>query len=209
MKANKKFFKFAGHILGLLLIGYLSFYLVFDLVEPNATAKRLGYKTYNVQTGSMDPVLGVGDLILTVKHDFNDLKKDDIITFVAPTASKDIVTHYFVRYETIGRYHKGELISEPVIITRPAKLKTGDVNLTIDADGNEHFTTDWWKIPKADYIGKVVYTIPNMGKVTSFFQSWMGLTTLALAVGFVYVSFAIVNKIKEDKKKELPSDKEA
>lgn len=206
MDANKKFFKFAGRLFGLAIIGYLSFYLIFDLVEPNATAKRLGYKTYNVETESMDPVLSVGDLIVTVNHDFRQLKKDDIVTFVAPT--KVVVTHYFVRYEIADYYYKGKHIVEPVLITRPAKLQNGDVNLTIDEEGNEHFTTDLWKIPEADYIGKVAYTIPKIGEVTKFFQSWIGIMTIVLGVSFVYVTSAIVKRIKEDKKNEKLSNEE-
>lgn len=188
MAATKRFFKLAGQILGLLLIGYFAFYMIFDKVEPNYTVKRLGYKTYSVMTGSMEPVFNVGDLIVVVKHDFNDLKEGDIVTFL--DTNNNVVTHNFVRYEEITyTYSTGEVITEKIIRTKPES----------DSDGNLTDSVDYWKINEARYIGKFSFKIPKVGGAVMFLQSWAGIVSIVSLIGFIYISATIVDVVKKNK----------
>lgn len=207
MGTTKKIFRWLGRIFSLLLIGYISFYLIFDLVSPNNTVKRLGYKSYTVLTGSMDPVIGVGDLVVVTAHKFEDLKEGDIVTFVDP--NKKIVTHHFVRYQEITyRNTKGEVINEIVIRTRPETNQDGKPNLSVDEEGNVHISEDYWMINEYNYIGKYAYKIPKAGKVLLFFQSWIGILTIVLFIAFLYVLNIIIKQVKENKRKEITSEEE-
>lgn len=207
MGKTKKVLKITGQVLGVAVVGYLTFYVVFNLVEPNRTAQMIGYKAYNVETGSMDPVFRAGDLIMTVKSDFNNLKEGDIVTFVDPL--KNVVTHHFVRYEYRSYTDvNGKSMNEKVFRTRPETNKDGTPNLTIDAEGNKHFTVDYWKINEANFVGKVAFKIPGLGHVVSFLQSWVGILTLVMGIAFVFVLVAIIKYLKKDKKQAVSANGE-
>jgi len=84
-----------------LVVLILSFVLisVLSAKENGKTPQIFGYQLYNIETGSMEPTLRVGALILSQKpKDASDLKVDDIITF---TSSKGkTITHRIIDVQT-------------------------------------------------------------------------------------------------------------
>ena len=81
---------------------------MFSRISGNAPS-FFGYSIYRVSSGSMEPVLKVGDIILSRQIDPTQLAKNDIVTFRGTTGEFDgkIVTHRVVvpPYDEGGSYY--------------------------------------------------------------------------------------------------------
>ena len=64
--------------------------IVQSLLVSNTTPSFLGIKTFVIVSGSMEPTLDIGDIILVKDIDENDIRKNDIIAF---REGEIIVTH--------------------------------------------------------------------------------------------------------------------
>ena len=86
----------------LLIIVLFNLYIVFQkMSHPNQVVTIFGYRTYIVSSGSMEPFLNIGDIILVDKiEDVNDIKVEDIITF-SQGDGKD-VTHRVIEIKEVN-----------------------------------------------------------------------------------------------------------
>ena len=99
-----------------------------------------GYKTYLVQSGSMEPTIMTGDLI--VAHKNQRYAERDVITFIGE--ENRIVTHRIYKITGSGEY--------------TTYLTKGDANRSED-EGT---------ITPDDVLGKVVLVIPKLGYFVVF-----------------------------------------
>lgn len=122
-------------------------------------SRLLGYRVFNVISGSMEPTYSVGDLIYVKSVDVNDIKVGDPITFVL-NENLVVATHRVVQIDTENKcfYTKG------------------DANDTIDASP-VHFK---------NVIGVPQFSVPLLGYVSDFIQNPPG-TYIALAIGLLLV----------------------
>lgn len=187
LSKTKLISKIIGYTLFFIVFGYILFYSVFNLIKPNLTTKFLGFKPYVILTQSMEPKIKPNDVVITVKHDFEDLKSGDIITFVDPK-SKKVVTHYFDRYDATTDNSEG---------------------LYIRTKNNKG--VDIWKIDNYHYIGKVSTIIPSFGLFFKFFQSPIGIFLFIVIVAIIIAIFVVVSKLiqhKKNNKKEITNKEE-
>jgi signal peptidase I len=133
----------------------------------NSTEKSIfGYRFYHVLTPSMEPVFGVGDMIFVKLCEPEDVKKDDIITFVPNRNAKAYLTHRAVEIRP------GENGGAPVIVTR------GDANNTEDPP-----------ISGEAVVGKYVFHIPKVGSALQFVRENIILMGICLAASFALLIF--------------------
>lgn len=120
-------------------------------------SRLLGYRVFNIVSGSMEPVYRVGDLIYVQEVDPNTVQPGDVITFVL---NEDLVvaTHRVVRVDA----------------EKQRFYTKGDANETEDG-GSVHFK---------NLIGVPRFNIPGLGHVSDFIQKAPGLyiTIAAVAV---------------------------
>ena len=120
-------------------------------------SRLLGYRVFNIVSGSMEPVYHVGDLIYVQEVDPNTIQPGDVITFVL---NEDLVvaTHRVVRVDA----------------EKQRFYTKGDANETEDG-GSVHFK---------NLIGVPKFKIPGLGHVSDFIQKAPGLyiTIAAVAV---------------------------
>lgn len=120
-------------------------------------SRLLGYRVFNIVSGSMEPVYRVGDLIYVQEVDPNTIQPGDVITFVL---NEDLVvaTHRVVRIDA----------------EKQRFYTKGDANETEDG-GSVHFK---------NLIGVPRFNIPGLGHVSDFIQKAPGLyiTIAAVAV---------------------------
>lgn len=120
-------------------------------------SRLLGYRVFNIVSGSMEPVYHVGDLIYVQEVDPNTIQPGDVITFVL---NEDLVvaTHRVVRIDA----------------EKQRFYTKGDANETEDG-GSVHFK---------NLIGVPRFNIPGLGHVSDFIQKAPGLyiTIAAVAV---------------------------
>lgn len=67
-------------------IGYLKF------IKHETDINLFGYREYMVKTGSMEPQFNIGDLIVTKKVSKENIKVNDVITYIAEKEN-DTITH--------------------------------------------------------------------------------------------------------------------
>lgn len=114
----------------------------------------LPYQTYTVLSGSMEPTLPVGSVIVAVPAQGNELNKGDIITVANPQHQGMLVTHRIVGIENSPQ-------------GRAFKTK-GDANQEADS----------WIVPASGGGWRYAFAIPYVGYVLSALQSGFGRLVL-------------------------------
>ena len=130
---------------------------------------------YVVSSGSMYPELAMYDIIVISGHTlFEDVKIGDIIVFDRPEDHDKVIVHRVVA----------------VVDDDPKTLRT-------KGDNNQHSMvgTDY-PITKEEYIGTVVYVIPQVGFVTKILQPPINYIIIAVIIGIM-----IIRQISKGKKK--------
>ena len=133
---------------------------------------------YVVSSGSMYPELAMYDIIVISGHiSFDDIKIGDIIVFDRPKDHDKVIVHRVVA----------------VVDDDPKTLRTkGDSNQQ-SIVGTDYPITD------KEYIGKVVYVVPQVGFITKILQPPINYIIIAVIIGVM-----VIRQIyKKDKKKLL------
>ena len=121
---------------------------------------------YVVSSGSMIPNLNIFDVIVVQGHvSFDQLKIGDIIVFNRPDGHDKVIVH-----------RVAEILNQnPLVIRTKGDANPGSIP-----------GTDF-PITKNDYIGKVVYVIPQIGYVTRILTPPINYIIIAVIVGIMLV----------------------
>ena len=115
-----------------------------------AAPRLAGYHVFTVLSGSMEPTLAVGDVVVEAPLAPRDARVGDVITFRSPGDQARLLTHRIVRVRATGH--------TVAFVTR------GDANT-----GTEH-----WSIPEDGVLGRVSYRVPKLGYLTNRLGSRFG-----------------------------------
>lgn len=153
-------------IIGVVLI-WFAVKVVFNVDNP----------FYVVSSGSMIPVLNVGDILIVKDgNTFNSLKVGDIIVFDRPQGGDRVIVHRII--EISDRF------GEKVIVTK------GDAN-----DGIIPGTD--FPILEKDYIGSVAYVVPKVGLVLKYLNPPVNYIIIAGIIGIlIYTNMKKKNEEK-------------
>jgi signal peptidase len=135
---------------------------------------------YVVASGSMIPVLQVYDVLIVQGHEpFEDIKVGDIIVFNRPSGHDRVIVHRVAA----------------IIDDDPKTIRTkGDAN-PASIPGTD------FPITKEEYIGKVAYTIPQIGYVTQLLKPPINYLIIAIVIGVMVVKQ--MSKKKKEKESSL------
>ncbi len=134
---------------------------------------------YVVSSGSMIPVLNVGDILIVKDgNTFNSLKVGDVIVFNRPQGGDRVIVHRII--EISDRF------GQKVIVTK------GDAN-----DGIIPGTD--FPIREKDYIGTVAYTVPKVGLVLKYLNPPVNYVIIAGIIGILL--YTNLKKKNEEKGK--------
>ncbi|MGD1839070.1 MAG: signal peptidase I [Nitrososphaeraceae archaeon] len=152
-------------VIGIVII-WLAIKVVFNVDNP----------FYVVSSGSMIPVLNVGDILVVRDGDtFEKLEIGDIIVFDKPDGEEKVIVHRIIEIN--------EDFDEKIIITK------GDANSGIIPG------TDF-PIRESEYIGEVAYVIPKVGLVIKYLNPPVNYILIAIIVGALI--FTNIKKKKDD-----------
>ncbi len=98
-----------------------------------------GGRTLSVLTGSMEPTLHVGDLVVDRTIPATRIQVGDVVTFRSPDDAGKLITHR----------------------VRRVSLAPGTVRVTTKGDAN--LTVERWSIPADGTVGRVVTRVPKLG----------------------------------------------
>ncbi|MBR4462019.1 MAG: signal peptidase I [Erysipelotrichaceae bacterium] len=158
---QKSLIIFAKTIASLVIIG------VILVLIPLSVPRLLGYETFNVISGSMEPELPVGSLLLVKKTSEAELSQGDIIAFYS---NGTIVTHRVVSNNVYEQ-----------------KLKTkGDANADEDIGD----------VAYSEVIGKVMHHYPYLGSLGEYFSSVSGKLSLAELLICAVLVYVVAGRIR-------------
>ncbi len=133
---------------------------------------------YVVASGSMIPVLEVYDVLVVQGHEpFEDIEVGDIIVFNRPSDHNRVIVHRVAS----------------IIDDDPKTIRTkGDAN-PASIPGTD------FPITEKEYIGKVAYTVPQVGYVTQLLKPPINYVIIAVVIGIMVVK----QMAKKKSEKEL------
>ncbi|MBF0688269.1 MAG: signal peptidase I [Cellulomonas sp.] len=135
--------------------------------------RLIGAVPLTVLSGSMEPTISAGDLVVVRPTDPADLRIGDVVTVQPESDDPTLVTH-----RVVG-------------ITRGADGLAGFVT---QGDANEH--ADAPVVPE-QVMGRVVYTVPLVGHVTH--GAWGPYVAAAVGVGLVVYGVVMVATPRRDR----------
>lgn len=146
-----------------------------------------GLKMLVVQSGSMEPMVKTGSVVLIKKQDTYSI--GDIVTFIQ--GGRDSTTHRVVKTEVVS--------GKELFHTK------GDANQAEDRE----------KVSVENILGKTIFAIPYLGFVVAFTKNQMGFIFLIVVPATIIIFSEILNLKKEilkliEKRKEkafLPAEK--
>lgn len=110
----------------------------------------LGDHPHTDLSGSMEPVIAPGDVVIDQQIRPSEAKVGDIVTFRDPQDQKKLLTH------------------------RVVKITRHDSRMFFVTKGDANNTREHWEVPAGGQIGRVWYTVPWVGHVAVFARSRLG-----------------------------------
>lgn len=138
----------------ILSVAYLSVLLVGIASLAVFSLPFTGLKAMNIATGSMQPHMPPGTLVIVHSVPLSSIKAGDVITFANPNNAKANITH---RVKEVTKING----------VTPAFITQGDANPVTDG-----------AIVGGLVKGKVVGVLPIMGKFVMFLKTWLGIISL-------------------------------
>lgn len=136
----------------------------------------LGMEVFVVQSGSMEPAYPVGALVYVKETDASKLEAGDVITFEMGGGVRG--THRII-----------EVVEEN---GTPAFRTKGDANEIADSS----------LVAASDLVGKVIFSIPNLGFLVSYIQQPPGIYIAFSAAAVILILLVLPDIIFADKKKQ-------
>ena len=155
----KKVAEYLGLTVAILLISVA----VFTYLGPH-----FGWRVDAVLSGSMEPQLQTGSLVITSSVEPETIVMGDIITFRPTSAGENLITH-----RVIGIGHSSSLYFETM----------GDANGKADP-----FT-----VPARNLVGKVIFHTPYWGYATEFLKTPLGFIFAVVIPASILIAVYIVS----------------
>lgn len=158
---TKKILNFIIYFILIIIMTYNISLIFQSILNPNKTPSFLGIKTYVIISGSMEPNINIGDIVIT-KESEEELQIGDVISY---RRGQSVITH---RITNIIKQENGE-----------NKYRTkGDNNNTEDSE----------EISIENIEGKVIKVIPKLGEITLLLQNKISIIIIFIILYYIYVS---------------------
>lgn len=157
--------------------------IVKSYTNKDAVPDFAGYRPFIVMTGSMEPNIMSGDLIITKGIEPSDVKAGDVISFVDPAGNGvTVVTHRVI-----------EVLNENGALSFRTR---GDANNTDDQDA----------VPESSVLGIYIAKLSGMGSAVMFMQTTTGLIICVIVPLILLVGYDILRRGKQEKKQKKEED---
>ena len=149
--------------------------IVKSYIYPDKVPDFLGYKPFIVLSGSMEPTILTGDLVLTKEIAAETIAKNDIITF---KIDKDtVVTHRVT-----------EVVNEDGALSF---LTKGDANTGSDAS----------VVKPENLEGKYLGRVGGLGRFAMFLQTPIGMLIFVVTPLCLFIVYDVVGRRRRSKQK--------
>ncbi|XCP85592.1 signal peptidase I [Roseburia hominis] len=137
---------------------------------PLTLPRLAGYQVYNVISGSMEPALPIGSLVLVKPQDAAKVQEGDIIAFYSATDTGAIITHRVVENQVAA----GRLVTK------------GDANEDKDINPVEY----------DQFLGKVMFSVPFLGMILQGAASTSGKVAAVCLIIIAVLLHSIAGLLK-------------
>ncbi len=120
--------------------------LTLGLALPLALATSAGYHSLTVLSGSMEPAIGTGDVVLTKPIPPAEARVGDVVTYKEPEAPGRLITH------------------------RVRSIRLRDRGYAFVTKGDANDSTERWKVAANGRIGRVTNHAPVLGYALAFMR---------------------------------------
>jgi signal peptidase len=127
----------------------------------------VGARSFTVMSGSMEPTIHTGDVVVGETISPRAAKPGDVVTFPAPDGSHRLITHRL----------------------RSTQMEGGRIKAETKGDANN--TVERWQVPADGHIGRVVYRVPRVGYVLASAVSPRGRFLVLVAVILAFTGLAL------------------
>jgi len=181
-KTKKGFVRRLPSVIGILVCVILVPLLVMNLtivvksyIDPNKVPDFFGIKPFVVITGSMDPTICGGDLVVTKTVDPSELKTKDVISF---KDGNSVITHRIVDLT--------EKDGAPVFVTK------GDANNAQDDN----------PVAYSQVEGLYLFKVSGIGRLAMFMQTPVGMLTFVGIPLCAFIVYDIIRRRVADQKEK-------
>lgn len=155
-------------------IGIFGFLLFVVFILITSRTGSLGIQSMVVLTGSMEPSISTGSVIFVTPADF--YQTGEAIAF--KNIQGITITHRIVE----------KLDQDGAIVFKTR----GDANNSPDSE----------LIPKSSVIGKQVFTVPYLGRLTAFLRTPIGFVALIIVPAIIFILGELIT-IKKEMEKQI------
>lgn len=153
--------------------------MVVALVLAAAVPGIFGGRSFSVMSGSMEPSISTGDLVITLPIAPPDAQPGDVVTFTDPEKGDRLITH-----RVASAVDRGDAY---------AFVTKGDANDTVER----------WTVPADGRIGRVVFHVPALGYVMALGGTPAARIALITIPALLLAGFAL-SAIWRPRRKEAP-----
>lgn len=189
----KKIFKKIALFFKIIVVGFVMFLFINSITSliNKKIPSILNYNFFIVQTNSMEDSINVNDLVISKISKIEDVKENDIITFICiddtQVVVNQVITHRVIKVENID----------------------GVIYLTTKGDNNP--INDTYKVTSENFLGKVVVVLPLLGKIISTFSSVKMLiiliiTLISLTIMITQLKNYLNTKKEKERKEKLKQE---
>ncbi len=203
---NKK--QLIGTIIFYVVSALLVFYIVVNVFIPDRVVNVTGFQLSVIPSGSMEPEIGVGDIIILTPVDQNHIEEGDIVAFYNYINMNGVwryerIVHRVIDIETVGgeeHYITQGDANDSIDIIRPegCTSTTCAVSLTSDkiiAQVPQIGQSQWaLRIP---YVGYVILFVQWLFRI--LFANPILLLLVVVNIGIIVALIVVLKKGKQDK----------
>jgi signal peptidase len=140
-----------------------------------------GFKSFTVMSGSMEPAIGTGSVVVERPIAPREARVGDVVTFKDPEGGERLITHRVVRVRLSG--------GTASFVTR------GDANNTVER----------WDVPADGSIGRVAYHVPEVGYLMAYAGGRDGRLLLIALPALLLAAFEVARIWRPEQRKGAQS----
>jgi signal peptidase I len=115
-----------------------------------------GIKSLTVLSGSMEPTIHVGDIVVVRQISALDARVGDVVTFRDPTDRDKLITH------------------------RVRRISVADGTVSFETKGDANTSIEQWNVASDGTIGLVLYRVPKLGYALFYVHGALGRLLLVV-----------------------------
>jgi signal peptidase I len=137
-----------------------------------------GFKSFTVMSGSMEPAIGTGAVVVERPIAPREARVGDVVTFKDPEGGERLITHR----------------------VKSVRVSGGTARFVTKGDANN--AVERWTVPADGSIGRVAYDVPKVGYAMAYAGGRHGKLLLIVLPALLLAAFELVRIWRPEREKE-------